>query len=137
MSTFWGWWQQLPAKINPVVFEFNGFRVQYYGLMYIVAFAVTYVLVRHRLKHENQFVISVEHINNLMTFLIVGVIVGGRLGYVFFYNSSYYFHHPLEIFLPFKFSNHNGGSHSNTASLFPPIIPIFASFLISSNAIFK
>ena len=156
MSTFWGWWQLLPAKINPVVFEFNGFRVQYYGLMYIVAFAVTYVLVRHRLKHENQFVISVEHINNLMTFLIVGVIVGGRLGYVFFYNSSYYFHHPLEIFLPFKFSNHitftgisgmsfHGGllgvilsatlytkknslSFRNMADLFAPAIPLGYTF---------
>jgi phosphatidylglycerol:prolipoprotein diacylglycerol transferase len=106
MSTFWVWWQQLPAKINPVVFEFGWFRVQYYGLMYIVAFTVTYALVRYRLKRENiQFAVSVNHVNDLMTFMIIGVIIGGRLGYVLFYNFSYYIHHPFEIFLPFEFSN--------------------------------
>jgi len=106
MRAFWIWWQQLPAKIDPVVFEIGGFKLQYYGLMYLVAFAVTYVLVRHRLKHEtNRFAVSADHIDNLMTVMIIGVIVGGRLGYVLLYNLSYYFHHPLEIFLPFEFSN--------------------------------
>jgi phosphatidylglycerol:prolipoprotein diacylglycerol transferase len=92
-------------KIDPVVFEIGWLKVHYYGLMYIVACAVTYALVRHRLKHEGQFAISVDHVNNLMTYMLVGVIVGGRLGYVLFYNFSYYFHNPLEIFLPFEFSN--------------------------------
>jgi phosphatidylglycerol:prolipoprotein diacylglycerol transferase len=105
MSSFWIWWQQLPMKIDPVVFEIGGLKVHYYGLMYIVAFAVTYALVRHRLKHEGRFAISVDHVNNLMTFMLIGVIVGGRLGYVLFYNFSYYSHNPLEIFLPFEFSN--------------------------------
>lgn len=105
MSSFWIWWQQLPMKIDPVVFEIGGLKVHYYGLMYIVAFAVTYSLVRHRLKHEGRFAISVDHVNNLMTYMLIGVIVGGRLGYVLFYNFSYYFHNPLEIFLPFEFSN--------------------------------
>lgn len=105
MSSFWIWWQQLPMKIDPVVFEIGWLKVHYYGLMYIVAFAVTYALVRHRLKHEGRFAISVDHVNNLMTYMLIGVIVGGRLGYVLFYNLSYYFHNPLEIFLPFEFSN--------------------------------
>ena len=105
MSAFWVWWRQLPMKIDPVIFEIGGLKVHYYGLMYIVACAVTYALVRHRLKHEGQFAISVDHVNNLMTYMLIGVIVGGRLGYVLFYNFSYYFHNPLEIFLPFEFSN--------------------------------
>jgi len=91
--------------MNPVLFEINGFRVQYYGLMYIVGFGIIYVLVRYRLKHENRFAMSVDQLNNLMTFLITGLIIGARLGYVLFYNPSYYIHHPLEIFLPFEFSN--------------------------------
>lgn len=105
MSAFWVWWQQLPTKINPVIFEISGFKVQYYGLMYIVAFTITYLLVRYRLKHENRFAISIDQLNDLMTFMIIGLIVGARLGYVLFYNPSYYIHHPLEIFLPFEFSN--------------------------------
>ena len=82
MSSFWIWWRQLPMKIDPVVFEIGGLKVHYYGMMYIVACTVTYALVRHRLKHEGRFAISVDHVNNLMTYMIVGVIVGGRLGYV-------------------------------------------------------
>jgi phosphatidylglycerol:prolipoprotein diacylglycerol transferase len=105
MSSFWIWWQQLPMKIDPVVFEIGWLKVHYYGLMYIVACAVTYAIVRHRLKHEGRFAISVDHVNNLMTYMLIGVIVGGRLGYVLFYNFSYYLHNPLEIFLPFEFSN--------------------------------
>ena len=104
MSVFWGWWQNLPAKINPVLFEISGFRVQYYGLMYIVAFIVTYMLIRYRIKQESRFAITVDQLNNLMTVIIIGLIVGARLGYVLFYNPSYYIHHPLEIFLPFSFS---------------------------------
>ena len=81
MSSFWIWWQQLPMKIDPVVFEIGWLKVHYYGLMYIVACAVTYAIVRHRLKHEGRFAISVDHVNNLMTYMLIGVIVGGRLGY--------------------------------------------------------
>ena len=105
MSLFWVWWQQLPTKINPVIFEIGGFRLHYYGLMYIVAFAVTYALVRYRLKYDKSPAVSVDHVNNMMTAMIIGVVVGGRLGYVLFYHFSYYIHNPLEIFLPFEISD--------------------------------
>ena len=73
--------------------------------MYVVAFTIIYILVRSRLKHENRFAVSVDQLDNLMTFMIVGLILGARIGYVIFYNPSYYIRHPLEIFLPFEFSN--------------------------------
>ena len=105
MTEFLHWWQHLPSKMDPVLFEIGPLKVQYYGLMYLVAFAVTYFLVVYRIKREERFDVSIEQIQNLSTAMIVGLIVGARLGYVLFYNLSYYAQHPLEIFLPFDFSN--------------------------------
>jgi phosphatidylglycerol:prolipoprotein diacylglycerol transferase len=105
MNNFWIWWQHLPEKMNPVIFEIGGFKLQYYGLMYILAFAITYMLVVYRVKREKEYRVSVEQIQNLMMYMIIGLIVGARLGYVLFYNLSYYLGNPLEIFLPFSFSN--------------------------------
>ena len=99
------WWQHLPAHIDPVIFEIGSFRLQYYGLMYIVAFAITYVLASYRIRREPHFAIDVDQLQGLMTAMILGLIIGGRLGYVLFYNPSYYLQHPLEIVLPFEFSN--------------------------------
>jgi len=95
----------LPEKMNPVIFGIGGFKLQYYGLMYIVGFAITYMLVVYRIKREKEFSVSAEEIQNLMMYMIIGLIVGARLGYVLFYNLSYYLGNPLEIFLPFSFSN--------------------------------
>jgi len=103
MYSFWIWWQHLPEKMSPVIFEIGWFKFQYYGLMYIIAFAVTYILVLYRVRHEKRFSVSGDDVQNLMLFIIIGVIAGGRLGYVLFYNLSYYLSNPLEIFLPFQF----------------------------------
>jgi phosphatidylglycerol---prolipoprotein diacylglyceryl transferase len=105
MSNFWYWWQHLPEKMNPVFFKIGEFSLHYYGLMYLVAFAVVYAMAVFRIKREKQFRISVDEIQNLMVYMMIGVIVGGRLGYVVIYNPEYYLKHPLEIFLPFSFSH--------------------------------
>ncbi|UCD83034.1 MAG: prolipoprotein diacylglyceryl transferase [Desulfobacterales bacterium] len=105
MDEFWDWWQHLPQNISPVIFEIGSFKLQYYGLMYIVAFAITFFLVCHRVKHEDRFEMTTDQVKEAITYLIIGLIIGARLGYVIFYNLSYYFKHPLEIFLPFSFSN--------------------------------
>ena len=105
MSGFWHWWQHIPEHLDPVIFSVGSFKLQYYGLMYVVAFAMTYVLVMYRLKTEDRFRATVDQVQALITYMMLGVIVGGRLGYVLFYNFSYYVRHPLEIILPFSFSN--------------------------------
>ena len=105
MYDFQQWWQHLPQNISPVIFEIGGFKLQYYGLMYIVAFAITFFLVLYRLKRENRFEFTTDQIKDITTYLILGLIVGARLGYVLFYNLSYYIKHPLEIIVPFSFSN--------------------------------
>ena len=104
MGDFLYWWQHLPEHMDPVILEIGSFKLQYYGLMYIVAFAITYILASHRLRREDRFLIDADQLQGLMTAMILGLIVGARLGYVLFYNFSYYLHHPLEVILPFEFS---------------------------------
>ena len=104
MGDFLYWWQHLPEHMDPVILEIGSFKLQYYGLMYIVAFAFTYILASHRIRREDRFRINVDQLQGLMTAMILGLIIGARLGYVLFYNFSYYLHHPLEVILPFEFS---------------------------------
>ncbi len=97
-------WRHLPGQINPNFLEFGSFQVRYYSLMYLVAFALTYFLVMYRIRDE-KYGYTAETIQDLMIWLIIGLILGGRLGYVLFYNFDYYLHRPWEILLPFDFSD--------------------------------
>ncbi len=105
MNGFWNWWQHLPEHIDPVIFQIGSFKLQYYGLMYLVGFAIVYLLTSYRIKKEVQWDLSDEHLQGLLTAMIIGLIVGARLGYVVFYNPGYYLGHPLEIILPVSFRN--------------------------------
>jgi phosphatidylglycerol---prolipoprotein diacylglyceryl transferase len=97
-------WRNLPGQINPILIDFGALQVRYYGLMYLVAFALTYFLVMYRIRDE-KYDYAAETIQDLMIWLIMGLILGGRLGYVLFYNFDYYAYRPWEILLPFDFSN--------------------------------
>ncbi len=94
------WWQNLPSRMDPVIFSIGSFHVQWYGMMYLAAFITVYLLASWRLKKEGGFEIDSTGLQNLMVVLILGVLVGGRLGYILFYNLAYYFRHPLEALLP-------------------------------------
>jgi phosphatidylglycerol:prolipoprotein diacylglycerol transferase len=97
-------WQQMPAQINPAIFSIGSFQLRYYSLMYIVAFAIVYFLVLYRIKHE-KYKYTAEIIQDYLVWAMVGVLIGARLGDVLVYNFSYYAQHPLEIIIPFDFSN--------------------------------
>jgi phosphatidylglycerol:prolipoprotein diacylglycerol transferase len=100
-------WQTLPAQLSPTLIEIGSFQLRYYSLMYLAAFACTYFLVMYRIKREG-YPYTADQIQDYFVWAILGVILGGRLGYVFFYNWGYYLQHPLEILFPFEFS---GGIH--------------------------
>lgn len=101
---FWDWWQHLPRSIDPTIFEIGSFQLRYYGLMYIVAFALTYGLLVYRARRDDFSWYTPERIQDLMVWFIVGTILGGRLGYVLFYDLAYFAAHPLRIILPFEMS---------------------------------
>ena len=81
------------------MFSLGPLAVRWYGLMYLLAFAR--VLVARHAPHRSQGParpITRAQLDDLLFGGIVGVILGGRLGYVLFYKPGYYFSHPLEIF---------------------------------------
>jgi phosphatidylglycerol:prolipoprotein diacylglycerol transferase len=84
-----GDWQHLPARISPNLLEFGAFQIRYYSLMYLVAFALTYLLVMYRIKKEH-YNYTAETIQDCCVWIILGLILGARLGYVLIYNFSYY-----------------------------------------------
>lgn len=85
--------------ISPVAFSVFGLDVRWYALAYIAAFVCGYFIFRTLMRAPNSRVqLSKSGLDDLLTAVIFGVIIGGRLGYVLFYNLGYFLSHPLEIF---------------------------------------
>ncbi len=82
--------------IDPIIFSIGPLHARWYGLMYVLGFSAAWILVKHQIKKFNWHEFD-KLFDNLNLVLIVGVILGGRLGYVLFYNPDYYLQHPLEI----------------------------------------
>lgn len=104
MTAFWQWWQQLPHTIDPVLLRLGGFEIRYYGLMYLVAFGVAWLILRHLIRRHEVNVTMVQA-NDYMFWAVLAVLVGGRLGYVLFYDLNYFLAHPLSIILPVSTEN--------------------------------
>lgn len=90
--------------IDPVALRLGPLQIHWYAIMYLIGFAVGYFLMRRRLTHEPYRSItkpepySKEFVEDILTTVIIGVLVGGRLGYCFFYKPAYYVAHPVDIF---------------------------------------
>lgn len=104
MGNFLDTWRYLPFQVSPNLLEIGSFQLRYYSLMYLLAFGMTYLLVRYRIRTEG-YPYRTELIQDYFVWAVLGLILGARLGYVLFYNFSYYLRHPLEILLPFEFAN--------------------------------
>jgi phosphatidylglycerol:prolipoprotein diacylglycerol transferase len=85
-------------KIDPVAIRIGPIAVHWYGLMYLVAFGLVYVLGRVRINNGKTTQFTARDLEDLIFYSVVGVVLGGRLGYVLFYKFGYYLSHPLEIF---------------------------------------
>jgi phosphatidylglycerol:prolipoprotein diacylglycerol transferase len=85
-------------QFDPVAFSLGPLAVRWYGLMYLVAFALFWWLGRLRAR-ESWRGMSRQDVEDLLFYGVLGVIVGGRLGYVLFYKPGHYLEHPLEAFM--------------------------------------
>lgn len=87
-------------NISPDIVRFNLFgypmQVRWYGFFYVLSFIIAYFLYRYNLKLRN-IKLTREQYESAIFYVMVGVIAGGRLGYVVFYNLLYYIQHPLMI----------------------------------------
>ena len=91
----------LHPQFDPIAFSLGPLSVRWYGLMYLIAFVQFIVLGRYRIKTRTGL-LTVEQLDDLLFYGVLGVIVGGRLGQVLFYEPGYYLTHPLEIFAVWK-----------------------------------
>jgi len=87
----------MKVNIDPILLELGPIRLSWYGLMYVFGFLISYLLVRYQMKRKD-FGISRQEVENLYFYLIIGLMVGARLGYVLFYDLKVYLADPLEIF---------------------------------------
>jgi phosphatidylglycerol:prolipoprotein diacylglycerol transferase len=91
-----------PAWLKPEIIP--GLPIRWYGLMYILAFATTYLMVKLQVR-ERKLDIPADDVLNLFFWTIIGLLVGARLFSVLVYDpGGYYLRHPLQILLPISFS---------------------------------
>lgn len=88
-------------NLDPVLVQLGPLRIGWYGLMYALAFLTAY-WYGLRVSRQPGSPVSSEQIPNLFTYVIVGVIVGGRLGWVIFYGGMPYLEQPLRILETWK-----------------------------------
>jgi phosphatidylglycerol:prolipoprotein diacylglycerol transferase len=84
-------------EFDPVALQLGPLAIRWYGLMYLVGFGTAYGLGRLRIRRQQSGRVTVDVLDDLLFFVVLGVILGGRLGYVLFYKPGYYLAHPAEI----------------------------------------
>ena len=87
--------------LNPILINFGFFEIRWYSLAYILGILIGWWIAKKIivLKVENRTVaFDVKSFDDLISYIIISIILGGRLGYIVFYNSSYYFNNPVDIF---------------------------------------
>jgi phosphatidylglycerol---prolipoprotein diacylglyceryl transferase len=90
--------------INPVALQLGPIAIHWYGLTYLAAFGLFLLLAMRRLRHEPFASVrgpgqwTRKDVEDLLFLGVLGVVLGGRLGYCLFYKPAYYAAHPLEVF---------------------------------------
>jgi phosphatidylglycerol:prolipoprotein diacylglycerol transferase len=95
--------------INPEIVRIGPIALRWYGLMYAAGFALSYLLVRRQIqksvaspkkknRDRDEAAPSVPFLDSLYTYLVLGLILGARIGYILFYDLKSYLNSPLEIF---------------------------------------
>ena len=88
-------------NINPEIVRIGPLALRWYGLMYLAGFLASWALVRYQVKESvsnpDRRRQELAAADSLLTVLVLGVVLGGRLGYVVFYNPLYFLRNPSEI----------------------------------------
>lgn len=86
--------------VDPVIFWLTDtFPLKYYGFLFVTGLLLGYLIVKNIYKKE---AIPLEQLDSLLTFIVLGTIIGARLGHCLFYQPDYFLDHPLEIILPIQ-----------------------------------
>lgn len=91
-------------QIDPVALQLGPLAIHWYGLTYLAAFGLFWLLGLRRLRHEPYASLggpsawSRKDVEDILFLGVMGVVLGGRIGYCLFYKPAYYLAHPLEVF---------------------------------------
>ena len=84
-------------ELNPIAFSIFNFKIYWYSLSYLFGFIFSYFYAKFVLNKG--FVnLSFKSFEDFLSWSVIGVIFGGRIGYVIFYNFTFYLENPIEIF---------------------------------------
>ncbi|MDD2309841.1 MAG: prolipoprotein diacylglyceryl transferase [Desulfuromonadaceae bacterium] len=83
--------------IDPVFLSIGPLQFRWYGLMYVLAFIATYFIIRSEVTRK-QLPLTRDDVADLVFYGAMGVVLGGRTGYILFYNLSFYLANPLKLF---------------------------------------
>lgn len=83
--------------INPVFLSIGPLQFRWYGLMYVLSFIATYFIIRSEVTRK-QLPLTKDDVADLVFYGAMGVVLGGRTGYILFYNLGYYLANPLKVF---------------------------------------
>lgn len=84
-------------QFDPILLSLGPVAVRWYGLMYVVGFIAFIMLGKKRVRDGLGHGLEARDVDDMLLYGVLGVILGGRLGYVLFYKPGYYFEHPGEI----------------------------------------
>lgn len=128
-------------QIDPVALAIGPLKIHWYGLMYLIGIGAAWLILSRRLNRFDP-TWTKEKLSDLVFWVAMGVIVGGRLGYVLFYDLSAYIANPLLIFEVWKggmafhggligvmlavwgFGKRNGKSFFQIMDFIAPVVPI-------------
>jgi phosphatidylglycerol:prolipoprotein diacylglycerol transferase len=86
---------EYPDFLSPVAFTFLGFGIRWYSLSYIFGFIYFYLFAKKNLQYFN---LKKKVLDDLFFYQFISIIIGGRIGYIIFYNFNFYISNPIEIF---------------------------------------
>jgi phosphatidylglycerol---prolipoprotein diacylglyceryl transferase len=85
-------------QIDPIALSLGPLKIHWYGLMYLLGFAIAWWLGRSRIRAGRLPGVDEQGFGDLMFYGMLGVVLGGRLGYILFYDLKTYLEHPLQVF---------------------------------------
>ena len=88
-------------NISPIIFSVGPVAIRWYSMAYLVGIILGWVLINRNVK-KNNLGLSKENIEDFMFYLTLGIVIGGRLGYVLFYGGNSFWQNPLQVFEVWK-----------------------------------
>ena len=88
-------------NLDPIIFNLGFISIRWYSFAYVLGILIGWWLGKKLILSKNYLFkqkFDLKHFDDLITYLVISIIIGGRLGYVFFYNTKFYVDNPIDIF---------------------------------------